>query len=51
MVNSFAFGLPASIAVLINFGLSIKNIMYSAENWQHGCKSNEMWDPFSQVCR
>ncbi len=35
--NTIDYGIPASISVLINFGLSDKHVMYSAENWQNGC--------------
>lgn len=47
--NCFAYGLPHSIAVLINFGYKDKHIMYSAENWIHDCDEDELWDPFSEV--
>lgn len=51
MANTFNYGLPESISVMINFGVEDKHIMYSAENWAHGCTQDELWDPFSQVCR
>ena len=51
MANTFNYGLPESISVMINFGVEDKHIMYSADNWIHGCTDQELWDPFSQVCR
>ena len=51
VTNSRAFGLPESLSVLINFGYSDKHVMYSAENWNHECDLDEVWDPFSNICR
>ena len=35
--NTIDYGIPASISVLINFGLNDKHIQYSADNLAHGC--------------
>ena len=35
--NTIDYGIPASISVLINFGLDDKHIQYSADNLEHGC--------------
>ncbi len=49
--NTYNFGIPPSISVLINFGLDNKMLMYSAVNAIHGCTDDQLWDPFSLVCR
>lgn len=49
--NAFDYGIPPSISVLINFGLEDKLIMYAAVNAIHDCRPDQMWDPFSLVCR
>ena len=51
MANTFNFNLPPSISILINFGLYDKMIMYSAANAIHDCTDEQLWDPFSMVCR
>lgn len=49
--NTFNYNLPPSISVMINFGYKNKHVMYSAENWIHGCSEYEIWDPYSEVCK
>ena len=40
--NTIDYGIPASISVLINFGLNDKHIQYSADNLEHGCTMKQV---------
>ena len=40
--NTIDYGIPASISVLINFGLNDKHIQYSADNLEHGCTMQQV---------
>ena len=40
--NTIDYGIPASISVLINFGLNDKHIQYSADNLAHGCTHKQV---------
>ena len=43
--------LPESISILINFGTIGNHILYDADKEGHDCTMEEIWDPFSKVCR
>ena len=53
--NTIDYGIPASISVLINFGLNDKHIQYSADNLEHGCTMKQVqiigWGFANQGCQ
>ena len=44
--------MPESIAILVNYGPGMdRQIMYSVGNDKNGCRHDQIWDPFSRICR
>ncbi|XP_022244544.1 uncharacterized protein LOC111086352 [Limulus polyphemus] len=56
--NKVQHDIPAAFSILLNFGLDGKErMMFSSEGEEEmrrnmaRCKSGQMWDPFSNICR